>query len=121
MENMKELIFVYNANSSLFARVTDYAHKIISPATYQCNLCALTYGNLGMKQEWKEFIQKLPYKISFLHRDELLIKYPKLATLRYPAVFEITKDNIKQTISAQEINEQKTIQELEKLIHRKLV
>ena len=51
------LIFVYNANSSVFSQITDYVHKITSPQTYQCNLFKLTYDNLGMKKEWKTFIQ----------------------------------------------------------------
>ena len=55
---MKTLIFVYNANAGLFNMMSDYAHKIISPETYECNLCALTYGNLGMKQKWKSLFQR---------------------------------------------------------------
>ncbi len=47
--NKQLLIFVYNANSDLFSTVTDFAHKILSPSTYQCQLCALTYGNFSKK------------------------------------------------------------------------
>ncbi|MEO6000620.1 MAG: hypothetical protein ABIN89_27480 [Chitinophagaceae bacterium] len=39
------LIFVYNADNSLFGTITDFAHKILSPASYQWKLCPLTYGN----------------------------------------------------------------------------
>ncbi|MGI8952546.1 MAG: hypothetical protein ACR2FN_13295 [Chitinophagaceae bacterium] len=52
---MSTLIFVYNADADLFSTLTDFAHKILSPSTYQCKLCALTYGNISMKQEWKFF------------------------------------------------------------------
>lgn len=38
------LIFVYNAKSGLISAFGDMVHKIVSPATYPCSLCALTYG-----------------------------------------------------------------------------
>jgi len=44
-----QIIFVYNADSSLFANITDFAHKIVSPKTYSCNLCKLSYGKFSMK------------------------------------------------------------------------
>ena len=51
-----ELIFIYNAESGLFNAVSDYLHKVISPDTYACSLCQITYGNLGMKKKWKDFL-----------------------------------------------------------------
>ena len=71
----QELIFVYNANSDLFSTVTDFAHKLLSPSTYNCNLCALTYGNFTIKQEWKSFIEELAIKTVFLHKDEFEKQY----------------------------------------------
>ncbi|SRR5258708_15215240 len=117
---MKHILFVYNANSSLFAQITDYTHKLLSPETYQCNLCKLTYDNFGMKQDWKKFIQNLPYKISFLHKDEFVVRYSEYNMSGFPAVFEITNNRITQRISTEEINKQKTIQALEKLVEEKL-
>lgn len=66
-----ELIFIYNAESGLFNSVSDYLHKVMSPETYACSLCQITYGNLGMKKEWKDFLKSLPFKKTFLHKDEL--------------------------------------------------
>ena len=40
-----ELLFVYNADTGLFNTVADAAHKILSPSTYSCNLCKVTYGD----------------------------------------------------------------------------
>ena len=34
----KSIVFVYNADSGLFNMVTDTAHKMLSPDTYECNL-----------------------------------------------------------------------------------
>ena len=43
-----ENYFVYNADGDVFSLVGDFAHKIFSPKTYNCNLCAITHGNFGM-------------------------------------------------------------------------
>jgi len=37
---MKSLLFVYNAKSDYWSKKIDFAHKIISPSTYSCSLCA---------------------------------------------------------------------------------
>ena len=57
------LLFVYNADSGLLNSAKDYVHKIISPKTYECNLCAVTFGNFGIKNEWKRFVDSLNYSV----------------------------------------------------------
>jgi len=42
-------IFVYNADSGPINGLKDYFHKIIKPETYECNLCAVTFGNFLVK------------------------------------------------------------------------
>ena len=37
----KEYLFVYNAKSDKLHKYLDFAHKIISPKTYACDLCSL--------------------------------------------------------------------------------
>ena len=64
----QQLIFVYNAHSDLLSTVTDFAHKLLSPATYSCNLCTLTYGNFTVQKEWKSFIKSLSIKAFFSQR-----------------------------------------------------
>jgi hypothetical protein len=68
---MDSLIFVYNADSGLANALLDTGHRLIKPADYPCSLCMATYGPFGMKRDWKEFIAKLPYKVTFLHKNEL--------------------------------------------------
>jgi hypothetical protein len=46
----KELIFIYNAKSGLVNEMIDFAHKIVSPETYDCNLCAISYGTFTKKK-----------------------------------------------------------------------
>ena len=113
-----QLIFVYNADSGLFNSVTDFVHKIISPSTYACNLCTLTHGNFIMKNEWKTFNQQLPADVVFLHKDEFRKKF-NLQT-RLPAIFIKNDNALKLFISDKEINNCKTIQQLENLITSQL-
>ena len=76
-----ELILVYNADSGFFDIIKDGLHKVISPSTYQCNLCALTYGTIRMKDEWKVYIEKLEIPTTFLYRDEFLRKLKTIRTM----------------------------------------
>lgn len=80
------LIFAYNADSGLFNTVTDIAHKILSPDTYSCNLCALTHGHFKVREEWVRFLETLDADCDFLHRDELRETYP-MDDIKLPAIF----------------------------------
>jgi hypothetical protein len=119
-----ELILVYNAESGFFNIVKDSLHKVISPSTYQCNLCALTYGTVSMKDEWKTFIDKLKIPTEFLHRDEFLRKLKShphnIRDVKFPAVFLDKEGKISLLIAHNEINECKTLKELMNLITKKL-
>src|SRR5215204_5573782 len=81
-----KIVFVYNADSGVFNLVSDIAHKIFSPATYACNLCAVTHSNFGMRAEWKEYLDSLENSLEFLHADEFKGKY-KLENTKLPAIF----------------------------------
>lgn len=120
----RELILVYNADSGLFNIIKDGFHKIFSPSTYQCNLCALTYGKFMMKNEWKEFIDKLDIHTKFLHRDEFykqLESHPyHLKDVKFPAIFLNRDQKISLFINHEEINQCKTLKELMNLISSKL-
>ena len=68
---MKELIFIYNAKSGLYQAAVDWTHKIISPGTYECSLCSLTYGNLGKYNKWSKFLETINMNKSFIYDDQL--------------------------------------------------
>jgi hypothetical protein len=114
----QQLLFVYNANSDLFSTVSDFAHKILSPSTYQCCLCALTFGNFSVKQDWKSFIEALPVKSVFLHKDEFEKKYKMDSTL--PIVFLQSTRALIPIISKQQIEACQSLDELKKLVIQKL-
>ena len=47
-----ELVFCYNAKSGFKNGLIDLFHKTISPKTYPCNLCAITY-TYKKREKWK--------------------------------------------------------------------
>lgn len=116
---MSKLIFVYNANSGLFNSLTDTAHKLFSPETYSCNLCAITYGSFGMKKDWKEFLKSIDIPMEFLHRNELKKKYG-ISNINFPAILFKEENEPKLWINSESINLCKTIDDLKELIKSKL-
>ncbi len=68
---MSSLVFVYNADAGLANALLDTGNRIINPQDYPCSLCLVTYSPFGMKRDWKEFIARLPYPVTFLHKNEL--------------------------------------------------
>ncbi len=114
----QKLIFVYNAKSDIINSTFDFAHKIISPKTYNCNLCKLTHGAFSEKKEWTEFKVNSKVELEFFHIDEFEELYPKE---KYPAVFEVTHNNIEVVVSPEELNKTKSTLELISVIKNKLV
>lgn len=80
------LLIVYNADEGVLAAIGDALHKAVSPATYPCSLCAVTYGALRMRPEWRAYLKALPYDIRFHHRPDFRRSYPELADLPLPAI-----------------------------------
>ena len=118
-DETRTLLFVYNADTGLFNVVTDYAHKILSPKTYPCNLCALTYSNMGMNKQWKEFIEHFTVPIEFLHRDEFVKRHASEDTA-LPAAFIKRGESITMLISHSEINGCTSVEDLINLVTRKV-
>ena len=111
-KNQKKLIFVYNADSGVLNALKDAVHKTVSPETYECNLCAITYGSVSMKPEWRKFIRSLPVETEFLHRDEFLEVYGP-GEADFPAIFGPDR---KLLISAEELNKCVSLEELKRLV-----
>jgi hypothetical protein len=109
------LVFVYNAESGVFNALADAAHKIFSPRTYACNLCALTHTAFGMRAEWKSFLEGLGAPLEFLHADELKSRYG-LEGLPLPAVFEKDGGRLRVLASADAVNACATLDDLKRLI-----
>jgi hypothetical protein len=109
------LVFVYNADGGVFNTLADAAHKIFSPQTYQCNLCALTHGAIGMRREWKRFLDGLDSPLEFLHADELRSRYG-VEGVPLPAVFKGGGGKLEVSVGADSINACRTLDDLKRLI-----
>lgn len=76
MTTSPRLLFVYNAADGIAAALFDAGHKLLSPATYRCSLCAVTYGAVSMRREWREWLRGLSVDPEFYHRDGFARDYP---------------------------------------------
>lgn len=110
-----ELIFVYNANGGLFNAFGDALHKLVSPQTYPCSLCALTYGSVRMRPQWRRFIAGLGVSVRFLHADELRRAYGDLG-VPLPAVFVAREGRLEPWLAKAELDGCRTLAELERLV-----
>lgn len=72
------LILVYNADSGLITALMHAVHKQVQPSTYPCSLCAITYGAVSMKREWKRFLTGLMHEVVIHHRDDFTAAFPGL-------------------------------------------
>lgn len=111
---------MYNANNHLFSKLSDFAHKIVSPQTYQCSLCKLTYGNFTTEKEWEKFIKSLPYEVQFSYKNEFIKSYPNLKH-NFPALYLISNNTIELIIDSKEINAQTNLDELILIIKKVLL
>jgi len=116
-----KLIFVYNANSGVVNSLLDAAHKLISPTSYKCDLCTLTFGAATVKAEWKNFVKDLPVSTEFLHIDEFNKKYPSLiGKYEFPIVLMQKEENYQVFITSQEFSGYQDLGALMKAVQEKL-
>ena len=108
------LVFIWNADSGLQNALMDSLHKVLSPQTYSCKLCQLTYGITGPKMRWTEILKTLGRPVACYHRDEfqrtpIAEKFP---SLELPAVLIATSDRLQILLSRDEIGQCKDLQAL---------
>ena len=111
----EQLVFVYNADSGMFNTLTDIAHKIFSPQTYSCQLCAISHSYFSERDEWKNFIKQLGVDCEFLHRDEFSKKY-KMTDVELPAVFTLKDETLTLCLAAEKINQCQSMDDLKQAI-----
>lgn len=103
MSNTQTLFFVYNANSGLLNSALDSMHKLFSPATYNCHLCAITHGYFGAKKEWETGVKQLNYAVEYFHKNEWIELYPQFKNKKerqFPSVYVCSNGGIKEVLSA---------------------
>lgn len=101
------LIFIYNANGGLVQMAIDSLHKTLSPSTYPCSLCAVTYGSLRMEPKWRKWLAELPMPAVFQHKDDTPHK-----SIPLPAVLRERSGQVEVLIDAPTLNGLGTLDEL---------
>jgi hypothetical protein len=114
-----KLVFVYNADSGFFEALKDGVTKVVSPATYPCRLCALTYGLATMKPRWRRFVDALGIPVEFLHKDEFREKYPT-EEARFPSAYIESNGELELFIGSSEMNAMITLEELMEIVEKRL-
>lgn len=117
-EQNLHLLFVYNAKSGFWNGALDSAHKVVSPDTYACQLCSITFGLFGMRKKWSVFLDELKndgITIGFAHKDDSLP-----VDVELPAVLSKTGENYNLFISAEELKEVPDVQAMIQLVKDKL-
>lgn len=118
----ERILFIYNADSGLFNTLTDIAHKLISPSTYQCDLCSITHGIFKERDQWRSFIETLPFEVLFFHRDEFGAQYDvDNLNIEFPCLLREQEDRLSLLLSASDIASCDSVECLSKLIRNKLI
>ncbi len=117
-EDESELIFVYNAKSGMVNEFLDFAHKILRPSTYNCNLCAISYGNFTMKKKWSDYISSLPVRSTFTYKDK--VSEYGYNNIELPSIIFRNGSRSKVIISSEEINKLKKIDQLINILSDRL-
>ena len=118
---IEKLIFVYNADSGTINAALDAAHKLLSPSTYQCKLCELTYGAFSENKQWKAFREASKITFEFLHRNEFEHRYPSLAEkVSYPVIFT-KREELEVFVSQKELHSISSLEALMQTVQDKLL
>jgi hypothetical protein len=114
-----KLIFVYNANAGIAASIMDSIHKTLSPATYPCSLCAITYGAVRMKPRWKAWLKAQPFDSVFHHRPDFRAAYPD-ADVDLPVILIEREGKLEKLVAATEFKNASNVDKLIALIESRL-
>lgn len=103
----QKLVFVYNANSGARNAILDSMHKVLSPTTYACSLCDITYGVFNEKKLWKKFRKQSKREMVFLHKDEFAKTYGSKFghKFEFPIVLLEGKNGLEVLIHSAELNQ----------------
>lgn len=106
-----KLIFVYNAEAGLVQGLLDSIHKTLSPATYACDLCAITYGLTSMRPEWRDWLKRSGIEATFHHRKDFHEAWPAV-DVALPCILSHAGPTPELLVSADDMKDLKTVGEL---------
>ncbi len=118
---IQKIIFVYNADSGKRSAVMDSLHKVLSPSTYDCNLCSITFGLFTEKKVWKQFRNHAEVDMEFLHRDEFEKVYASKFALKYsyPVILAAVSGELEILVQTDELNRLNSAEELIQLLQNR--
>ncbi len=119
VSSAKEIILVYNAWGGIYPGVVDFVHKEVFPKTYPCNLCYQTFGTFSMKKEWLQYLNRLPFKTTELHKDDFQRRYLPV-DLELPVILLANEKGVQVLLSANELNTYKSLDALQVAVSKKL-
>ncbi len=104
---VQKLVFIYNADSGLRNVILDSAHKILSPDTYACSLCDITFGAFTENSVWKKFRKETNLDMEFLHKDEFSKAYASKFghKFTFPIVLAESNSGLEVFIKTEELND----------------
>lgn len=119
--DIQKLIFIYNADSGLKNALLDSAHKILSPSTYDCNLCDITFGVFTEDKVWKKFREQTNLEMEFLHKDEYNKQYASKFGNKYtfPIILAQVNEDLQVFVSTEEMNTLENAESLTKIIQER--
>lgn len=100
----------------------DSVHKLLSPHTYECNLCDITFGVFTENKVWKKFRETRGIAMEFLHKDEFRKTYASKfgSKFTYPVVLAATDDALQLFVGTETLNGLEDSKELIALIEDQL-
>lgn len=103
MKESEALLLVYNANNDRISKAFDVLHKMVSPKTYQCDLCKLTHGNFRMKSQWEVFSKVM--SLNVFYKRDFLQAYPSSAFNNedFPLILYKRNSKIKVLLDKEEL------------------
>lgn len=107
-----QLMIVYNADGGILNAIKDTAHKIISPGTYPCSLCALTHGAVSMRGAWRKFLSGQHGTVTFHHREDFARDFPEVSMRLSAILIRSVAGSIETLVSSEELNAMASLDEL---------
>lgn len=114
-----KLVFVYNAEAGLLNGIMDSIQKVVSPSTYACDLCAITYGLTTMNSKWRVWLKQLDMPAQFFHRADFRRAWPD-ENVRLPAILMEKDDQLTALIAADAFESIKHVDQLIAVLEGKL-
>ncbi|XOV67252.1 MAG: hypothetical protein ACFHU9_16675 [Fluviicola sp.] len=95
-----ELFFVYNARKGVGNMIMDGLHKVVSPTTYACDLCAFTYSAVAKKKKWKAFLEAKEIPIHFYYKNTIPKEFDQ--NWEYPVVLRYENSSVTRILDRQD-------------------